>query len=83
MPPMTQAGHALHQLRFVFERSAPRLRFIQDVTSGDIARIWSEIADRCPESPVAIDVTFAANPQALPGQEPAAMGSRAVRDLRS
>ncbi|MEI6159850.1 MAG: hypothetical protein WCP77_08460 [Roseococcus sp.] len=59
MPDSSLAHTALHQLRFVFERSAPLLRFVPDMTSGDIARIWSEIADRCGEPPVAIDVTFA------------------------
>ena len=50
---------ALHQVRFVFRRSAPTVRFVPHVTSGDIARIWTAIADRQPEPTVAIDVTFA------------------------
>ena len=65
---------SLHQLRFVFESSAPLLRFIPDVTSEDIARIWSEIADRRRDRPVAIDVTFAANLENASGCALAAMG---------
>lgn len=59
MPSLCQPHPELHQLRFVFERSAPLLRFIPEVTSEDIARIWGEIADQQREPPVAIDVTFA------------------------
>jgi hypothetical protein len=74
MPSLPQARPELHQLRFVFESSAPLQRFIPDVTSEDIARIWSAIADRRPDRPVAIEVTFAANPENASGCAPAAMG---------
>lgn len=74
MPSLHQARQSLHQLRFVFENSVPLLRFIPDVTSEDIARIWSEIGDRRPDRPVAIDVTFAANLKNEAGGAPAAMG---------
>jgi len=74
MPSLPQALLSLHQLRFVFESSAPLLRFIPVVTSEDIAWIWSEITDRRPDRPVAIDVTFAANLENASGCAPAAMG---------
>ena len=61
MPSPPQDRPGLHQLRFVFESSAPLLRFIPDVTSGDIARVWSEIVDRQDDRLVAIDVTLAAD----------------------
>lgn len=56
-----QARHPLHRLRFIFEGSAPLLLFVPNVTSGDIAGIWSGIADHRPDRPVAIDVTFASD----------------------
>jgi len=73
MPSLPQTRPGLHQLRFVYESSAPLLRFIPDVTSGDIARIWYEIADRRPERPVAIDVTFASNREDASSSASAAM----------
>jgi hypothetical protein len=64
----------LHQLRFVFEHSIPLLRYVPAVTSGDIARIWNEIAQLHPEPPVAIDVTFAPSQKAERGRQPALTG---------
>jgi hypothetical protein len=74
MPNLPQARPGLHQLRFVLESSTPLLRFIPDVTSEDIARIWSEAADRCPERPVGTDVTLAPSRENSSGDAPASMG---------
>jgi hypothetical protein len=63
----------VHQLRFVFRHSRPTLCFVPHVTSGDIARIWTEIADRHSEPPVTIDVTFAASQGAASGTGSAPM----------
>jgi hypothetical protein len=71
---MPQNSPALHQLRFIFERSAPVLRFVEDVTPGDIARIWGAMTDQPRARPVAIDVTFAHDRHDASGLTPAALG---------
>lgn len=74
--PATHA--ALHRLRFVFRDSAPLLHLVPHVTSGDIARIWNDIADRYPDPPVAIDVTFATREDATPAMTPASTARQPV-----
>lgn len=71
MPGCKRIGRDFVSCAFVAERSAPLLRFIPDVTSGDIARIWSEIADQHTEPPAALAVTFASK---LSRRVPSAMG---------
>jgi len=73
MPSPIEAGPALNQLRFVFEDSAPYLCFVSEVTSGDIARLWSEISHRHPNAPIAIDLTLAPEPN-TPADTAPAMG---------
>jgi hypothetical protein len=62
MPRLPPTGSARHHLRFVLEGPTLHLRFVPDATSGEIARVCSEIAARHTEPPVAMDRTFAASP---------------------
>lgn len=59
MPRLAEPTPMLHQLRFVFLHTAPRLYFVADVTAGDVAELWSRIAERHAESPVSVGVSLA------------------------
>ncbi|MBC7433739.1 MAG: hypothetical protein H7345_16900 [Rubritepida sp.] len=53
MPVPPEAPLFLHQVNFVFAEGAPLLRFIPDVTMGDIARLLGEPAGTATLEPAA------------------------------